>query len=285
MRILNWDKITEFSTAKKIEWRFNPPSGPWWGGFYERLIGIMKNLLKRVLGKSRVNCEELLTILSDCESVMNSRPISYMSEDKTELMALTPARFLQDIEEYGVPEYDLIHTTDLTRRFKYRQELVRELRKRFRIEYLGQLQPLVSSPEADNLRVGELVLIGDDNVKRTNWLMGRIEELIRGKDGCVRIAKVLTPEGTLLRPVQRLYKLEIFSSPRENIPMQLGTDSESIESDHLPDDSQAIHLKLKEVDTLPVRETTDQAEVVSNQPPVQINSRGRTVRKPVKLDL
>lgn len=28
---LNWDKIQTYTTAERIKWQFNPPTGSWWG--------------------------------------------------------------------------------------------------------------------------------------------------------------------------------------------------------------------------------------------------------------
>ncbi|KAL1454605.1 hypothetical protein WDU94_010821 [Cyamophila willieti] len=219
---LNWDEIAKYCATRKIEWRFNPPSAPWWGGFWERLIGILIPLLKRVLGNATISCEELLTILSDCEAVINSRPISYMSEEKSDLSFLTPNMFLHDIQESGVPEYDMVHTTDLTKRHKYRQEVVYELRKRFRVEYLGQLQLLSKKSVERTLEVGEMVLIGDENMKRLSWPVGRVEELITSKDNQVRLVKVRTAQGMVVRPVQRIYRLEIAAVPNQSESEMVG---------------------------------------------------------------
>lgn len=78
---LNWEIISKYSNAKQIDWRFNPPTAAWWGGWWERLIGMMKNILRRILGKSRLNYEEMTTVLCDSEMVLNSRPLTYMSDD------------------------------------------------------------------------------------------------------------------------------------------------------------------------------------------------------------
>ncbi|KAL1448077.1 hypothetical protein WDU94_013868, partial [Cyamophila willieti] len=132
---LDWEAIAKYSSAKKIEWRFNPPTGAWWGGFWERLIGLMKVLLRRILGRSSLNYEEMSTLLCDCESVINARPLTYMSDNPRDLAVLTPAMFLHDIEETGVPEYDLIDASNLRQHFKHRTDLKKQLRERFKLEY------------------------------------------------------------------------------------------------------------------------------------------------------
>ena len=61
-----------------------------------------------------------------------------------------------------------------------------------------------------NLKVvGEIVLIGADDVKRQNWSLGKILELKPGCDGFSRVALVKTQSGEFLRSFQRLYPLEV----------------------------------------------------------------------------
>ncbi|XP_035224793.1 uncharacterized protein LOC118197395 [Stegodyphus dumicola] len=91
---LNWDKILEQASIHRITWKFLPPSAPWSGGWWERLIGVLKRILRKVLGRSSLNHEEMITILCDCEAIMNNRPLTYVSEDVEDLSPITLSMFL-----------------------------------------------------------------------------------------------------------------------------------------------------------------------------------------------
>ena len=45
---------------------------------YERLIRIIKSNLRKILGNAKLNYEELLTVLTEIERVVNARTISYI---------------------------------------------------------------------------------------------------------------------------------------------------------------------------------------------------------------
>lgn len=62
---INWNKIFQFSSAKKIKWNFNSPKAAWWGGWWEGIVTLIKELLRRNLGKAFVAIEELHTLLCD----------------------------------------------------------------------------------------------------------------------------------------------------------------------------------------------------------------------------
>ncbi|GFW59340.1 integrase catalytic domain-containing protein [Trichonephila clavipes] len=49
---LDWHKISRETSTQKIVWKFIPPTAAWWGGWWERLVRIIKELLRRSLGKS-----------------------------------------------------------------------------------------------------------------------------------------------------------------------------------------------------------------------------------------
>ncbi|UYV80775.1 hypothetical protein LAZ67_19001706, partial [Cordylochernes scorpioides] len=179
------------STKQNINWKFIPPSAPWWGGWWERLIGLLKQLLRKILGQARLEFEELYTIICDTESLMNSRPLTYMSEDVEDLSPLTPALFLHDLKEIGVPDLDSIERASLQKRYRFGQRLREDLRKRFRTEYFGFLrQETRRRSKTRPIKVGDLVLIGQDNAKRVNWPLARVVEVYPGRDGPVRVAKM-----------------------------------------------------------------------------------------------
>ncbi|XP_071043021.1 uncharacterized protein [Parasteatoda tepidariorum] len=117
------DGVAKNSAVNKINWKFIPPSAPWWGGFWERLIGILKRILRKVLGRTSLNFEQLNTVLCDCKSIINGRPLTYASEDISDLVPLTPSMFLQEFKKIGVPDLDQLGSKSLNKRFAYRQRL------------------------------------------------------------------------------------------------------------------------------------------------------------------
>lgn len=125
-------KRSNDSANQKIDWCLNPPLAAWWGGWWERLVKIVKDLIKRTLKKACLSYEEMNTILCDVEAVVNSRPLTYLAEDPTQPQPLAPMMFLQEIPRNDVPELNKIDV-DLNRRMRYYQSLRSELRKRFRI--------------------------------------------------------------------------------------------------------------------------------------------------------
>ncbi|GFQ80305.1 DUF5641 domain-containing protein [Trichonephila clavata] len=56
-----------------------------------------------------------------------------------------------------------------------------------------------------------MVLIGDDNKKRLSWPIAKIIELIPGRDGEIRTVRLKTHYGTVIYPVQRIFRLEVQS--------------------------------------------------------------------------
>lgn len=207
LKQLDWKKIENAFEVNEIHWKFNPPSSPWWGGFWERLIGILKDLLKKNLGRSSLTYEELQTLVCECEGIMNSRPLTYVSEE-TEFKTLTPSMFLQDLRVNDLPDLDQIEKINIVKRYRYLQKVREHLKQRFKKEYLGFLRSSVSKRH-DKINMGDIVLISADNKKRLYWNLGRVLELFPGKDGVVRLVKLKTLKGNVLRPVQRLYPLEI----------------------------------------------------------------------------
>lgn len=204
---IEWDAVIKYCNLKRISWKFNPPTAAWWGGWWERLIGITKRLLRRVIKKSVLTYQEMETVLCDCESVVNSRPLTYISEGDSEPTSITPSLFIQDIRESGMPELEVIECTDLRKKLQHRAKVKQDFRERFRSEYLGLLQSRTKNVKNRDIKIGDIVMIGNDNSKRMDWPMGRVIGAFPGKDGKTRLVRVKTATGECMRPVQRLYPL------------------------------------------------------------------------------
>lgn len=178
-------------------------------------MGVLKQLLRKMLGRASLDYESLATVLCDCESVINSRPLTCPSSDAKELVPLTPVIFLRDQIPSDVPDCDAVDQQSLSRKVLHRQKLLEDLRRRFRNEYLGQLKWWSKRSKESRVKVGEVVFVGNDRDKRVNWPLGRVIELLPGNDGRVRLVKVLTERGQFLRPIQRLYPLECATDPAQ----------------------------------------------------------------------
>ncbi|GFY03492.1 integrase catalytic domain-containing protein [Trichonephila clavipes] len=200
--------LSVFKNWRKV-WKFIPPTAAWWGGWWERLVRIIKKLLRRSLGKSILSYEELSTVICECEFLINSRPLTYISENPQELIPLTPAMFLIENRCSDTTDIDELNSRDLRKRMKYRIKLLSDLRQRFRKEYLSELIQKQNDNRVREPRIGEMVLIGNDNKKRLSWPIAKIVELIPGRDGEIRTVRLKTQHGTVIRPVQRIFPLEV----------------------------------------------------------------------------
>ena len=74
-------EVKKFLRKLRIKWSFILEKSLWWGGFYERLIAIVKSSLKKVVGKALLNYREMVTIITETEGCLNARPLTYLNEE------------------------------------------------------------------------------------------------------------------------------------------------------------------------------------------------------------
>ena len=58
------------------------------------------------------------------------------------------------------------------------------------------------------MKVGELVIVQDDDIKRGKWPLARVIQILPGRDGIVRVAEIKTRSGVYTRPTSKLLRLE-----------------------------------------------------------------------------
>lgn len=87
-------RLERLLTEEGITWHFIPPNAPHFGGLWEAGIKSAKTHLKKIVGQAALNYEEMHTLLVQVEAILNSRPITCLSNDPNDLSALTPGHFL-----------------------------------------------------------------------------------------------------------------------------------------------------------------------------------------------
>ncbi|UYV60156.1 hypothetical protein LAZ67_1000145 [Cordylochernes scorpioides] len=142
------------------------------------MVRTIKEMLIKMLGHRKLKYVQLQTALCEIESIINNRPLTYVSEDDNDLKPLTPNEFLQNGPESSFPEFENLKPEMLHTRYRELGQLKRELKQRFLKEYLGALIQKSENIDRRQLKVGDVVLIGQENLKRMFWPKGRIVNLI-----------------------------------------------------------------------------------------------------------
>jgi hypothetical protein len=171
------------------------------------MVKIVKNHLFKVVGTQILSYEELLTTLTQIEALVNSRPLTAMSSDPAEPLALTPAHFLNTAPLLSLPS-PFVESVNLLDRHALLDRMVQSFWKRWRAEYLHQLQSRAkwSTPSVP-INVGTVVVIKVDNAPPFSWPLGIVEAVHPSKDGTTRVVTVKTSRGSFTRPVVRLCPL------------------------------------------------------------------------------
>ncbi|XP_068742045.1 uncharacterized protein [Montipora capricornis] len=90
----NRKMIKEFLQQKEILWVFNPPTASHMGGVWERMIRSVRKILNAVLKEQNLTEESLVTLMCEVEAILNSRHLTKISYDPSDLQALTPNHLL-----------------------------------------------------------------------------------------------------------------------------------------------------------------------------------------------
>lgn len=203
--------ISEFLSTKQIRWKFIPPRSPHWGGIWESAIKSAKYHLNRLLGTAHFTFEELTTILTQIEAILNSRPLCSLSTDPSDFQCLTPGHFLIGTSLSAYPERDVTDIPENRLKFYQRcTQIQQTFWKHWSIDYLNRLQnrPKWLAP-SKNLKLNDLVLVKEDNTPPLKWPLARVIEVMPGSDGKVRVVKIKTQDSVFLRTITKLCPLPI----------------------------------------------------------------------------
>jgi len=212
----NHDELLACFTNERCDWSFIPAYSPHFGGLWESGIKSTKHHLKRVMGNALLTFEELYSLLTQIEAVLNSRPLTPLSSHPSDLSALTPAHFLIGRPLTSVPNPDVTHIPQSRLdRFQHLQQLQQHFWQRWSKEYISELQCRtkwkVKSPQ---ICEGTLVLVKDDTPPM-KWRMGRLIQLHPGRDSIPRVVSIQTSKGVIRRSVTKICPLPIDVNTEE----------------------------------------------------------------------
>ncbi len=227
--IAAWNKehIVQWMKQEDIEWVFNPPLAPHFGGIWEREIKTVKQVLNSMISEQNIKLkdEALHTLMCEVEFILNNRPLTAISQDPDDYEPLTPNHLLLLQSDAAFPP-GIFTKDDLYVRQRWRQvQYLAELFwTRWRREYLTLLQErqkwhIVRASH----QVGDLVLVVDQLLPRGQWCTGRISSIIEDSKGSVRVVKVkiakkksninsVATTVELERPITKLILLKSFDS-------------------------------------------------------------------------
>ena len=123
---LDQEKIKQTTANKEVQWSFNPPAAPHFGGVHEIMIKAAKKAIKNILGNADINDEELMTAFVGAEGLINSRPLTYQSSHPVDNVPLTPNHFIYG-QLGGMFAPNSVDETqfNLKKRWRRVQELIR----------------------------------------------------------------------------------------------------------------------------------------------------------------
>ncbi|XP_061726239.1 uncharacterized protein LOC133531837 [Cydia pomonella] len=210
--VLNQD-LAKDRAAEGINFSFIPAYTPHFGGLWESAVKSVKHHLRRVLGLTHLTFEEMATCLSQVEAILNSRPLTPLSDDPSDLIPLTPSHFLIGRSLTAVPHRQVSsQNISSLQRFQRIEVLKQHFWNRFSSEYIFSLQQRTKwRSSRGRLEVGTMVVVKENNQPPLMWLMGRIVNVLPGKDGVARVADIKTKKGIIRRAFNTICPLPIYS--------------------------------------------------------------------------
>jgi hypothetical protein len=226
--VANDPALREFVTSRGIEWRHITEKAPWRGALYERLIGLVKHNLRRVIGRKTIDFEGLETLFVETEGIVNRRPLTTILEGEID-RPLRPVDFLQpltDANHVSEPIVDLNQSTDpdvfldrdkrrnetekLTKLYRFIMLKVEHFWEVWRTDYLLALRDRWKNNENKGVIrspiIGELIIIHDEQLPRSVWKIGRVTEVLNSRTVTLKTI----PKGAIIRrAVEHVYPLEL----------------------------------------------------------------------------
>lgn len=212
----NTEPLSEFASGEGIKFTFIPAYAPHFGGIWEAGIKSAKYHIKRVMGNAHLTFEEIGTLFAQIEAILNSRPLCPMSSSPDDLLSLSPGHFIIGRPLNALPTPNLEDCNpNILLRYARLEQIRQKFWRKWQKEYITELQQRTKwKRDTTKLKIGDMVLLHEDNVPPLSWRLGRVEKLYPGRDGISRVADIYTVRGSVRRPLIRLCPLPVAEDLR-----------------------------------------------------------------------
>lgn len=232
--------VTQRLQNQNVEWIYRPAHAPWYGGIYERIVGIIKDAFYKIHSKFPVLQEVLYQTIKNLQIMVNHRPLCPTSD--TDFDILTPTHFLNidlttttpHLAKILDPQYEknektpnqpvTFHIQHIYKHVQLHTKKLWEAWHRLYLLYLRDKQPSVAPTAyrttSKDIKPGDLVHVLDQKSQFGTYTLARIITLADSHDNQPRQAFIELPSGHFTtRPFQNLAPLELHSEV-EFIPPQ-----------------------------------------------------------------
>lgn len=162
---------------QQIEWRFIPKRTPWYGGFWERLVGMAKDALSKILGRTKPTLSAFRAIVADAEVALNDCPLENPSSIVNDEEFLSSAHLMygrintlpynkETDEEKFVASYG-DKPDELKKAIIRHQTLLQKFKKRFLSSYLPVLREYHQSTRKSHSVITKLYCTSSPNCTRS----------------------------------------------------------------------------------------------------------------------
>lgn len=154
----------------------------------------------------------MITVLSQVEAILNSRPLTPVSDDPNDLNALTHGHFLIGgvLTSFSEPDLQEIPLNRLSR-WQHVERIKQHFWSRWSKEYLSSCQQRSKWKTKKRVAfdIGQLVMLKEDESMPLKWSLAKIIELHPGRDGITRAVTVRTSKGVFKRPIVKICPIPV----------------------------------------------------------------------------
>ena len=193
---------------------------------YERMVRTTKRCLRKCIGRNLLPLIGLITLMTEVEGIVNSRPLTYISEE-INVASLTPSQLLPIYPCTALPQCDIFvydpefalsvsSAEFLLQKLHQSQQFLDRYWQQWRDEYLASLRERGDAclrqsriPTNATPAVSSVVLVKEENYSRIAWPLGRVTAIHSNQDEQTRVGTVRLALGSsITRALCMLYPIE-----------------------------------------------------------------------------